>query len=282
MKGKVAIVTGSSMGIGKAIAIQFAESGAKVVLNGRNVQKLTSTCEELTDAGYPVIGIAADVSSAEGAQKLVDDCLAHFGRLDILINNAGVATRGSVENMSTDVFQKVMDVNVLGSIFPTKAALPHLRKNQGNAIFISSIASFHGLPFNSVYCASKQALTAFSESLRLEEKQYGVHVGIAYVGFTENDPKKIIMDSDGKLIYLENRKGIKKQSPQAVAKIIERMILKRRKVETLTLAGKSLRWVQRLFPWIIDMIYAKNLASIRANSEGKPRYVSPTSERPIP
>ena len=274
LSNKVVVVTGSSMGIGKAIARQFCSHGAKVILNGRNAKKLEDTYQELTTAGHKVHAVAADVSTAAGAQSIIEACISHYGRLDILINNAGVATRGSVENMGPEVFQKVMDVNVLGSIFPTKAALPYLRKSQGSVVFVSSIASFHGLPYNSVYCSSKKALTAFSESLRLEEKAHNVHVGIAYVGFTENDPQKIIMDSDGKLIYLEERKGIKKQSPQQVAQSIERLILRRKKEVTLSAAGKSLRVIQKLFPWLIDWIYAKNIDSIRKNSEGKPTYVS--------
>ncbi|MEM7370133.1 MAG: SDR family oxidoreductase [Bacteroidota bacterium] len=273
MKGKVAIVTGSSMGIGKAIARQLGQSGAQVVLNARNAEKLEITRKELLAEGLDVAAFAADVSSVKEVEQLMEFCLQTYGKIDILINNAGVATRGSVENLAPDVFQKVMDVNVLGSIFPSKAALPYLRQSKGHLIFISSIAAFHGLPYNSVYCASKKALIAFSESLRLEEKRNQVHVGIAYVGFTENDPKKIIMDSDGKLMYLEARQGIKKQSPEQVAQIIQRMIRTRKNSVTLSLAGKSLRLVQRWFPWIISMIYTKNMDTIRANSEGKPTYV---------
>lgn len=273
LSGKVAIVTGSSMGIGKSIARQLAQSGAKVVLNARNAQKLELAREELNNEGLEVIAIPADVSSYDDCQRLIDACVDAFGRLDILVNNAGVATRGSVDNLAPDVFQKVLDVNVLGSIYPSKIALSHIRQTGGSIIFISSIAAFHGLPYNSVYCASKKALIAFSESLRLEEQRHGVHVGIAYVGFTENDPKKIIMDSDGKLIYLENRKGIKKQTPEQVAGIIQRMIRNRTKTVTLSMAGKSLKLVQRFFPWLIAMIYKKNLTTIQANSEGKPEYV---------
>lgn len=273
LSGKVAIVTGSSMGIGKAIAVDLGNQGAKLVLNARNATKLQVAADELTAQGFEVLAIAGDVSKWEDVSRLIDATVNHYGRLDILVNNAGVATRGSITNMNHEVFQQVMDVNFLGSVFPTKAALPHLEKTQGSVILVSSIASFYGLPYNSVYCSSKKALAAFAQSLRIEVKARKIHVGIAYVGFTENDPQKIIMDADGQLIYLEERKGIKKQTPQQVAKIIRNMVIRRKSEYTLSLAGKGLRFIATLFPGLIHMIYQGNIETIRANSEGKPNYV---------
>jgi NAD(P)-dependent dehydrogenase (short-subunit alcohol dehydrogenase family) len=272
-KGKVAIITGSSMGIGKAIAWEFAMKGASIVLNARNPEKLSRALAEFEERQIPAIAVAGDVSNWEDVEKITHGALEAFGRIDIVINNAGVATRGSVENMSHDVFRKVLEVNVLGSIYPAKSALPYLRKTKGSVVFVSSIASFHGLPFNSVYCASKDALKAFSESFRLETEKEGIHTGIAYVGFTENDPNKIIMDADGQLIYLEERKGIKKQSPQEVATIIYKMVKKRQKRVTLSLAGKALKFMVWLAPGVINFFYRRNFNKIKANSTGKPNYV---------
>ena len=273
LSGKVAIITGSSMGIGKAIAWEFAKQGASIVLNARNPEKLSKALAEFEEKNIPAIAVAGDVSNWEDVEKMTQATIEAFGQIDILINNAGVATRGSVENMSHDVFRKVLDVNLLGSVFPAKSALPYLKQTRGSVVFVSSIASFHGLPFNSVYCASKDALKAFSESFRLETERDGIHTGIAFVGFTENDPNKIIMDSDGKLIYLEERKGIRKQSPQQVAQIIYRMVKNRRKRVTLSLAGKALRIVEWLAPGIINLVYRKNYDQIQANSTGEPNYV---------
>lgn len=272
-EGKVALVTGSSMGIGKAIARLLAQQGAKVVLNARNATKLAKTEADLQAEQLEVAAFAADVSDWEQVSGLIQFCETTYGRLDLVVNNAGLATRGSVEAMAPEVFAKVSQVNLLGSIYPTKAALPLLRNSRGSVVFISTIASFHGLPYNSIYCASKKALAAFSESLRLEEKGHGVHVGIAYVGFTENDPEKIILDSNGQRMYLENREGLKKQTPAQVAGIISRLIQRRKKQVTLSLSGKALSIMNWLAPWLIDFIYTKNLPTIRANSEGEARYV---------
>lgn len=273
LKNKVAIVTGSSMGIGKAISHALGAAGCKVVLNGRTKDRLHSAAAEMESKGYEVYPIAADVSKWEDCERLIQSCIDHFGRVDIVINNAGAATRGSVKDLSPDVFSQITNINLLGSIYPSKAALDALKESKGSIIFISSIASFYGIPFNSIYSSTKKALTAFAESLRIETQEDGIHVGIAYVGFTENDPNKIILDSDGKRIYLENREGMKKQTPKQVAGIILDMIKYRKNQRTLSLAGKGLAFLSRLLPGVIKFIYSKNLKTIKKASSGTPRYV---------
>ncbi|MEL6675769.1 MAG: SDR family oxidoreductase [Bacteroidota bacterium] len=266
-KNKVAIITGSSMGIGFALARQILEGGGSVVINGRNPQKLQAAKAALEQHGFQPLAVAADISVWEDCERLIQETVSHFGRLDILINNAGVATRGSVENMTHEVMAKVLTVNINGCVFPTKAALPHLISSQGSVSFVSSIASFYGLPFNSVYAASKRALGTFAEALRIESKQAGLHVGVAYVGFTENDPKKVVMDADGKPIYLPNREGIKKQTPDQVASIILRMIRRRKAQVVLSPMGKGLYLASRLFPGLIGWFLQKNYSTIKAQAE---------------
>ncbi|MEO0897043.1 MAG: SDR family oxidoreductase [Bacteroidota bacterium] len=273
-EGKVVLITGSSMGIGKAMAYHFGREGADVVINARTQSKLESTEKELLESGISVLSYAADVSNWEEVQAMVQATLDKFGRLDILINNAGIATRGSVEGMAAEVFDKVLRVNVLGSIYPAKASLAAIKQTKGSIVFISSIASLHGLPYNSIYSSSKKALTAFSESLRIETKEAGVHVGLAYVGFTENDPQKIILDANGERIYLKNRRGIKKQTPEEVAAIIERLIHRRKKTVTLSLMGKALKFFHKILPIIPEMIYTRNLPTIKAQSEGEAQKVN--------
>ena len=273
MQGKVAIITGSSMGIGKAIAHELGAAGARIVLNGRTASRLETTRAALAAAGIEAIAVAGDVSTWEGSQALVAETLARFGQIDILINNAGASTRGSVEALDPAVFRKVLEVNILGTIYPTKAALPHLRAQGGSVILVSSLAGLHGLPFNAVYSSSKMALTALAQSLRVEEPD--LHVGIAYVGFTENDPQKEIFDADGRRIYLEARQGVRKQTPAQVAAIIHRMIRRRQRQRVLSVPGRFLAVVNRFFPRLIAFIYARNRATIKANSEGAARPVTP-------
>lgn len=277
MQGKVAIVTGSRQGIGKAIAWSLAEQGAFVVLNARDAAKLEATEKEFKEKGFNVLAIAADISDYTECERLVKETIEKFGRLDILVNNAGTATRGAVDSVAPMVFQQVVNTNILGCIFPSKAALHHLRQSKGSVVFISSIAGFTGLPFNAIYCTSKKALTAFADAFRIEERPHGVHVGIVYVGFTENDPQKIVYDSDGKLIYLAERKGIKKQSTETVAKKVVGLIKRRSGQVTLSVPGKFLSYLSRWTPWLVRFMYRKNYNKIKANSEGEPNYVQKES-----
>lgn len=274
LEGKVAIITGSRMGIGKAIARKLASEGASVVINARNKDKLRETEEELLREDYSVLAVSGDISNWEDTETLIRLTVEKFGRIDMVVNNAGAATRGSVEDMAPEVFRNITEVNILGSVFPAKAALPWLKKSGGSITFISSIASFHGLPFNSIYSATKRALTGITESMRLELSEYGIHVGIVYVGFTENEPTKVILDADGREIYLEERKGIKKQTPDQVAHSVYRLIRNRKKSVTLTAMGKGLKFVNWLAPGIISWFLKRNIQTIRANSSGEPVYVN--------
>jgi len=195
MRGKVAIVTGSSMGIGKATAQLLAEKGAKVVINGRTESRLLETKQVFSDKGYEVMAVAADISCPEGAKQLVDQTMQEFGKIDILVNNAGMSSRGYFDELAPEVFEEIMKINFLGCMYPTKFAEPHLAASQGSVVFISSVAGIRGLPETSIYCASKMALTSMAESLRVELSDKDIHVGIVYVGITKNAPgKKVIKE----------------------------------------------------------------------------------------
>ena len=116
--GKVAVITGSSMGIGKALAIEMAQRGARVVLNGRDKTRLDETHQMLLDNGYDVTAISGDVSNFNDCEKLIEHTLKSYGKIDYLINNAGLSAEGEIEKMQPDLFKKIIDVNYLGSIFP--------------------------------------------------------------------------------------------------------------------------------------------------------------------
>ena len=274
LDGKIAIVTGSSRGIGKAIALSLAGKGVRVMLNARNLERLRLTESEMRDEGYDVRAIAADVSVWPDAKKLVEATMEAYGRVDFLINNAAVTTRGGIEQMVPEVIDEVMRVNFLGSAYTSKLALPYIRQAQGSIIFISSIASFHGLPFNSVYCATKNALTSLAEALRLELKSHNVHVGIAYVGFAENEPGKTILDADGRLIYLDEVKGVKRKTTGEVARFITNMVVSRRSSITIGFTGRLLNVLNRLAPALVERILWARMARIREFSGSSPDYVS--------
>ncbi|MFT4664101.1 MAG: NAD(P)-dependent dehydrogenase (short-subunit alcohol dehydrogenase family) [Polaribacter sp.] len=268
-KDKVIIITGSSMGIGKVMALEMLKQGAKVVLNARNPERLNKTYQELKTAGHPVIAVAGDVSNIEDCKRIVTETLSAFGKIDALVNNAGISMEGEVTELSPDVFRKVMEVNYLGSVYPTQAVLPELKKTKGSVIFMSSAAGVRGLPGYSVYSSSKMALTALAESMKIELYPSGVHVGIAYVGFTQNDPDKTIYNADGEIIAQPIRTFIKAEPPINVATRVSKMISSRPFKQVFTPLGKLNaivnRWAPSLGEWILRRNYFKRKAEINAD-----------------
>lgn len=261
--GKVAVITGSSMGIGKATALDLAGRGAKVVLNGRNEERLQNTKKLLLDKGYEAIAVQGDVSSYEDCQRLIDETVRQFGKIDILINNAGKSSRGYFEALDPVVFREMMEINFLGCVYPTKAALPYLKQTKGSIIFISSVAGIRGLPETSIYCASKMSLTSIAESLKVELAHVGIHVGIIYVGITKNDPGKTVINADGSQLVLKNRDEASAQTPQQVAQSILKHVRKRRFKKILSLLGKFNFISNILIPRVVDKVLVRSLERIK-------------------
>jgi len=152
--------------------------------------------EETIDLPDPhkriLFSIQADVADHQACERAIDEIVTRHGRLDLLVNNAGISMRGQVSETTPTVLDAMVRINFLGSAYMTYYALPHITGQKGSIIFTSSLVALHGLPKVASYAASKGALTADTESLRTEVSSKGVHVGILYIGFTENDPKKVI------------------------------------------------------------------------------------------
>jgi NAD(P)-dependent dehydrogenase (short-subunit alcohol dehydrogenase family) len=264
---KVAIITGSSRGIGKAIAIELAKQGAFIVLNGRNEERLKET-ETIIQKIHPnVMTFCCDVSKVDASKQLIQATIERFGKLDILINNVGVSMRGTMAELNPDVFQKVFESNVYGTVNPTIPAIPYLRKTKGNIIFISSLAGIRGLPGLSAYCSSKMALRAIAESIRIEEKKHGIHVGLIQVGITEIEHNKETISADGSLKVLKARDKSKVQTAEYVALETLKNIRKRTFITTLTGIGKLNKFMQARFPMLVEKIILKNLHKFEEKSE---------------
>ncbi|MGB5553656.1 MAG: SDR family oxidoreductase [Flavobacteriaceae bacterium] len=258
LKDKVAIVTGSSRGIGKAIAIELAQNGVKIVLNGRDKNRLLDTNAEFLKNGYDVISVVADVGKANQCQTLITETVKRFGKIDMLVNNAGDSSRGTVEEMAVSNFKSLMETNYNGGAYLSKYAVAHLKKTKGHIIFINSVGGFRGMPYNSAYTASKMAQAALADALRIELYDAGIHIGLMYVGFTENDPKKSILDVDGTRIYLPKRENIRLAKPRSVAKSVRHMIEKRHDKTTLTELGVLANYMIRYLPWLSNWILLVN------------------------
>jgi NAD(P)-dependent dehydrogenase (short-subunit alcohol dehydrogenase family) len=256
-KNKVVIISGSSIGIGRRLAIEIGKKGGKVVINARNQDRLDATLLQLTEDGINAFACPGDISKFEDCKKIIERAISHYGKLDVLINNAGIVANASVETIHPEVFRKVVEVNFLGAFFITKLAIPYLKKTRGSVLFVSSLAGIHGIGNYASYSSSKMALTALAESLRIELHPYGVHIGIAYVGFTENDPEKTFLDGEGERNALPDRKTIRQISAKKVALHLLQMIERRRYRSICTPLGKFHAFVTRIFPNVVHRFFLR-------------------------
>lgn len=169
IKGKVAVVTGGSSGIGYATALALSKAGARVAAGARRTDRLESLKKEIESSGGEAIIQSLDVTKKAECDSFVDSVVKKWGSIDILVNNAGLMPLSFFKNMKVDEWDRMIDVNIKGVIYCTAAAVPHmLAKKSGHIVNISSIAGRVVFPAGSVYCATKHAVTAFSEGLRQE------------------------------------------------------------------------------------------------------------------
>lgn len=169
LAGQTALVTGGSKGIGRAICLALAKEGANVIIAARNENEIKETVDKLKAMGSKALAIRADMRSEEDVRRLISMTIDKCGRLDILINNAGVAYKKRLEETTLEEYEKIMDTNLKGVFLCTKYAIPYLRESKnGKIINISSIGGLHGLQDFSVYCASKFGVNGITESIVAE------------------------------------------------------------------------------------------------------------------
>ncbi len=252
--GKVALVTGASRGVGFAAARALVLRGAKVVITARSQQRLEAARAELEQLGGQVEAVCGDVGVYQDAERMTTAALDRFGRIDMVVNNAGVSMRGTFEELTAEVCQRVVATNLTGCLNVSKAAVAEIVKNRGNIVFISSIAGLFGLPGASIYCATKKALGGLTESLRLELIPKGVHVGVVYLGFTEHDPEKRILAADGSLVPPDRPAH---HTQAHAADLIVRMLARRRRQLIMTPAGSVGALVYRISPRLLEWLILK-------------------------
>jgi short-subunit dehydrogenase len=178
-RDQVVIVTGASAGIGKALALQLSIQGAKVVIAARRAERLEQIAIECRTLGAEVLVVPTDVSDEAQCKALIEKTIAAFGRLDMLINNAGLAAIALLSDYpNLDLFRHVMEVNFNGAVYCTYYALPYLKQTKGRLVAVSSMGGKAAIPYNTPYCASKYGLHGFYDSLRMELYQQGVSITV--------------------------------------------------------------------------------------------------------
>lgn len=260
MKNKVVIITGGTSGIGRALAYEFGKHGSKIVLTGRNPSKLEETTQFLQANGIEVHPIQADVSKEEDNQRMAEEVLATFGKIDILINNAGISMRATFLDVELKVLHQVMDINFWGAVYATKYCLPSIIAQKGSVIGISSIAGYRGLPGRVGYSAAKFALQGFLEVLRTEMLYKNVHVLTVCPGFTASNIRNTALDKDGQPQGESPRDEQKMMSAEECAAHIYKATLKRKSHLILTTQGKLTVWLNKFFPRWMDKIVFKAMA----------------------
>lgn len=263
-KDKVIIITGSTQGIGLKTAELLAQRGARIIINSRRPEKVLYAIDHLKQYTQHVAGLAGDVSDMAFCEKLKEFAVQQFGGIDILINNAGIAAGGIMMESRAEAFKTVIDINLLGCVYPTIACLPELCKRQGSVLFIGSVAGIAGLPSYAAYAASKRALSSLAESLRSELIDAGVFVGIHYPGFTENENDKTIMNAHGEFEVLKKREGVKAMSREQTAlKIIKQLQRKKFRMFSSSSAW-AVYTLYRLFPGLFVKLIGRFRKKIMA------------------
>jgi len=177
LTGRVVVITGASSGIGAATAVACGRAGMRVVLAARRADRLATVAAEVTAAGGAARVVPTDVSFEDSVRALIDGTVAEWGRVDVLINNAGVGILGTVEQTTPAEFEQLLRVNYLGAVYGVLAALPSMRRQgAGHLVNIASVVGKRASPFRAAYVASKFALVGFSEALRLELRGTGIDV----------------------------------------------------------------------------------------------------------
>jgi Short-chain alcohol dehydrogenase of unknown specificity len=198
LKDKVALITGASSGIGEATARALSSAGAKVALVARRKDRLENLQKEIQQKDGQALAIAADVTKKDDVKKAVDACLKTFGRIDILINNAGIMPLSYVKNLKEDEWERMVDVNIKGVLYGIGAVLPSMiEQSSGHIVNISSIAGRRVFAGGAVYCATKFAVAALSEGLRMElSAEHKIRVTVIEPGLVATELPNTITDTE--------------------------------------------------------------------------------------
>ena len=256
--GKTVLITGASTGIGRALALELAREGAQLVLLARDAGRLGGAVRDCTALGAAVLGVPGDVTRPEDCRASVARALARFGRLDALVNNAGITLWSRFDEL-TDlaVLERVLAVNYLGSAFMTAAALASLKESRGLLVAVASVAGLTGVPERTGYAASKHAMVGFFESLRIELGEFGVGVTIVAPDFVVSELHKGALGPDGRPLGVSPMDEPHIMSSEQCARLILAARRRRQRLLITSGRGRLARWARLIAPALVDRLVAR-------------------------
>jgi len=253
LRENVMIITGASSGIGRALALQLAEQGAWLALAARDIDQLKAVAEECRRYGGKALVVPTDVAEQAQCQNLVERTVAEYGRLDTLINNAGISMWTKLEELKDlTVLERIMRVNYLGSAYLTAYAIPYLKQTRGRIVAVSSLAGKNGVPTRSGYAASKHAIVGFFDSLRIELAETGISVTMIYPGFVTSEIRERAFGADGQPLKKSPVREAEVMTAEECARIMVSAIARRKREEVMTLRGKLGQWAKLIAPGLVD------------------------------
>ena len=270
LKDNVIIITGASTGIGEELAYQLAQQGARLVLTARRLDELNRVADRARSFGGKVATVSADVAKADQCKTIIDAAIDTFGRVDTLVNNAGMTMWAKFADIKdVAMLERIMQVNYMGAVYCTHYALPHLLASRGRIVGVASLTGLVGVPTRTGYAASKHAMRGFFDSLRIELAESGVSVTMIYPGFVATGIRENATGADGKPAKIDPVSKDDAMSAERCADIIVRAIETRKREEIMTIKGKLGQWLKLISPGLIDGMAKRAV-------EGNRKYV----ERP--
>jgi len=258
--GKVVVVTGASQGIGKALCLELAGQRPRLALAARDAAALESVAVACRSRGAEALVVPTDVADEAACRGLVEKTVAAFSALDVLVNNAGMGMLARLEDVTDlSLYERLMRVNYLGSVYPTAYALPHLKRSGGQIVAVSSLAGLSGVPMRTAYAATKHAQVGFFDSLRVELRESGVSVTVIAPYFVQSEIRKRSPGPDGRPVEASPVREDEVMSAGECARLVVRAMERRQRMLVMSFKGKLGRWAKLVAPGLVDRIAAETV-----------------------